>query len=1159
MHRSRFRSILYCLGLAFFACHHSPAAEPIDQPILLVDGAPSHGLVTAEVDLTEAMRLCHGELPPNVGLEAVDTATGTPVPIQFIPAANRGLSADGKTMSDGIKAPRLHGRIVLRLPQGGSARLRLNLIESASTESAPFDGQVATASYEVFHDTARQGGLPWKIVFPKSGKVFDSLRWQDRVYRKDVGSWLLRDNDQSAVRRVARGPLCTVVAVDATYQRSDGNRPESNPAARYRWIYFHNLPLALVEWEFEQRQPFPWREVHFLEMNYPGEALPLYAGGDPPRSGELTGTNKSHGFDRWAAVHDGENSIGMLRAGRVLVHDGKGGYGCYLHARGAAAWQQWGGLHQRRTAWLRIASDEDPAAAIPAAEALLPGAGRVVVTTGRLQQELEAARATLAAGTQNARSWWAVAAAEQLQSEGHPKEALKALSGSLPENWTIVEAGELGAVFARQQDGIEPVSLFDRRSRRNLLAARPAPLFELTLRRHRSIGTASEESGDGSPQTDSAGPDSRQDAAEEVVLRADEGWKQVAIVKQRDSGDWQFTWTSPTFDGLADFEVTATARVDPERSAIIWRLSVDNPGQQWTVRRAVFPQLSLGSGLGSDLHVLFPRGAGQVLRTRGAQLVEARGPYPGGWISMQYMAAYDATGAAGLYLARHDPFGSTKDLSAVGSAEGGVQLYFDHPTPHMDTPGNDLELPGESVWQLFRGDWFDASVIYRDWVRREAKWYPQLGPEGRDDTPQWMRELCFWTLDGGDAKHRVEPSKAMSEFLGMPIGLHWYSWHQIPFDNDYPHYFPTKEGFAKAVAELQSAGVYVMPYINGRLWDTHDRGVEDFEFSKVAQPAATKDEQGQPYIERYSSKESDGNRVELAVMCPTTELWRNTLKQIVLRLMNECGVQAVYMDQIAAAKPVLCFDADHGHPAGGGHWWTEAYWELLDRIRQAMPEDRVLTSECNAEPFLRWFDGYLTWHWQYEDQVPAFPAVYGGAIQMFGRAYRGGDTKNLALRMKAGQQLVYGEQIGWINPGVLKEPENADFLRKVARTRAALVRYFYAGQMARPPKLNGQIPRVRADWQWSGQWWVETDAVMTGAWQQPTENRLAIIVVNVGDEAVKVELNLNLGEYGLSGNSFAAVPFIDGQKGEPFDHRPMLQHRLELPPRCVMAWDIRPK
>ena len=40
------------------------------------------------------------------------------------------------------------------------------------------------------------------------------------------------------------------------------------------------------------------------------------------------------------------------------------------------------------------------------------------------------------------------------------------------------------------------------------------------------------------------------------------------------------------------------------------------------------------------------------------------------------------------------------------------------------------------------------------------------------------------------------------------------------------------------------------------------------------------------------------------------------------------------------------------------------------------------------------------------------------------------------------QQLVYGEQIGWINPSVTKEPDNLAFLRQVVQLRAKLIDYF---------------------------------------------------------------------------------------------------------------------
>ena len=52
------------------------------------------------------------------------------------------------------------------------------------------------------------------------------------------------------------------------------------------------------------------------------------------------------------------------------------------------------------------------------------------------------------------------------------------------------------------------------------------------------------------------------------------------------------------------------------------------------------------------------------------------------------------------------------------------------------------------------------------------------------------------------------------------------------------------------------------------------------------------------------------------------------------------------------------------NPLGGGGWWVDAYGEMLTRLRKDMPPGCMLTTECNAEPYVRWFDGYLTWHWR---------------------------------------------------------------------------------------------------------------------------------------------------------------------------------------------------
>ncbi len=524
---------------------------------------------------------------------------------------------------------------------------------------------------------------------------------------------------------------------------------------------------------------------------------------------------------------------------------------------------------------------------------------------------------------------------------------------------------------------------------------------------------------------------------------------------------------------------------------------------------------------------------------------------------MQFMALYREASETGVYFAMHDPWGSTKKIVAkIGSPEQGVELGFKHPVPDMGRAGNRFELSGSGVWGLLQGDWFDASIMYRDWVRREARWYPKLSRQGREDTPLWMRELCLWAMGGGEPQPFAALNRQLCDSMGVPTAVHWYRWHQIPFDNDYPHYFPAVPGFTEATSDLQKHNVSVMPYINGRLWDTRDRKSDDFEFTKYGQPAASKDESGQPYVEMYGSKESDGSRVELAVMCPATQLWQDRVRDIVLRLTNECGVRGVYIDQVAAAQPTLCFDASHGHPLGGGHWWTESYWQMLESIRRQLPDQRMLTTECNAEPYIHCFDGYLTWHWQYDGQVPAFPAVYGGAIQMFGRAYRGGPTKDLAFRMKAAQQMVFGEQLGWMDPRVVNEPENARFLRQLVQLRYRFRDYFYKGEMARPPRLDGAIPRVEADWQWQGTWPVTTDAVLTGAWKIPRENRTLLMLVNVSDQSVSLTPRLDMRDYFSQSAKLVVSPFDPTGERELPGTWETLHRGMEIPARAAIAWEI---
>jgi hypothetical protein len=269
-------------------------------------------------------------------------------------------------------------------------------------------------------------------------------------------------------------------------------------------------------------------------------------------------------------------------------------------------------------------------------------------------------------------------------------------------------------------------------------------------------------------------------------------------------------------------------------------------------------------------------------------------------------------------------------------------------------------------------------------------------------------------------------------------------------------------------------------------------------------------------------------------------------------------VNGVYIDQIAAAQPRLCFDPSHGHPLGGGHWWTQGYWELLEAIRAAKPAECMLTTECNAEPYIKWFDGYLTWHWQEQDMVPAFAAVYGGAIQMFGRAYRGGASQDLANRMKAAQQLVFGEQIGWFNPGSINRPDSGKFLRDCIQMRWHLRRYFYAGRMIRPPEFMEEIPTITADWQWQGEWPITTKAVMAGTWCLLNQEKIICMFANVSDQSLSTRVKLHLQEYGIKNKALKVRVITPAGESKTLILPETNPPKIDMAPRTIFAWEIDP-
>ncbi len=1020
--------------------------------------------------------------------QAADIAFSVPLdagPLAGFPAGWRLLAPDGAGLPFQYDAPRpgetLGVLTCARTPAGGELRLErgdapgravapsgaLKVTESA--DGVRIDNGVA----EVFYARA-EGGLPAAIRFAATGKTFENFHLNDRLHEAGRGGFLVREDHEPRMRLLARGPLRAALEVEARY--GGARVVPGSPRVRYVFEHIAGIPAIGVTADVAQTEAVAWNELHVLEINFPHEFFTRWEAGDPAGGGALAADQASKNGSAWGALAGAGGRIGIFGTS-IIIHDGRNGYGTYLHG----PWTRLDGTSARRECVLWAGPDEPEAFARD--RAARPVAA--VLTRPELMAR-EAALRTRGAFIASALE--ALVESKTLRERERAiatLEALPAQSTALPPEtglWGTSSGGT--SAFVDLKTGTLAGVWFEGRR----LARAQRGGFAVTLRGEKGTRTVTGESGE---------------LAIECTAR--EGRLEVR---------------GRSRDGLA-----VLLTIERGREGILFSFAVEALPAGETVMEAAFPSLALGASDADGGVLCYPQVSGRLARTPFDRAFAVEGTYPSGWWSMQFCAWYDACGV--LYAAVEDPSAATKDLVFRGL--GNAVLFESRwPAPDAGKPGNVFALPGRVRLMGCTGDWFDAAQAYRRWAVAEAPW---MRARARP-SPAWVEDVAVWALASGTAEQVAKPVAEFAKYMGVPTAVHWYNWHVIPFDTDYPHYFPAKDGFVAGVKELQSHGVRVMPYINGRLWDT---GLADF--TGEVRAAATCDAKGEPFIEEY------GSGRKLAPMCPTTPLWRAKVTEIVTRLLGpECGLDAVYIDQIAAAQPRLCANAAHGHPLVGGSWWVGGgYRPMLEKLRAAIGPERVLTTECNAEPYIDLFDAYLTWHFQYADSVPAFAAVYGGAIQLFGRAYRGGPTGALALRMKAGQSLVFGEQIGWIGPESVGDPANGPFLRRMARLRYHLRDFLAKGTMARPPRFREALPQVTADWQWSGVWPVSGPAIESGAWRA-RDGRVACLFVNVTDERRKATWEFQPELLELGGTKFTASRVTeDGVSAE----------RVELVPGAV--------
>ena len=534
--------------------------------------------------------------------------------------------------------------------------------------------------------------------------------------------------------------------------------------------------------------------------------------------------------------------------------------------------------------------------------------------------------------------------------------------------------------------------------------------------------------------------------------------------------------------------ITVEVTGDADEKGISWYTKVTNESATHTVVNISYPTPSMR---GDEINVFLPERSGRVIENAHEVGCSLALDYPGHLLSMPYFAYWGENG--GIYLGVHDPHGSMKSFSTqVQNSRADLTATF--PAIGAGNPGNSFDMGGYMRWESLEGDWYDATLLYADFVHNHADWLPE---KGRPDTDEKFREIAMWLVDYTHSTD-LEAALMLREKMGYPIAVHAYSWHEIGFDTYYPHFLPAKSNTVERFTQLREAGIYVMPYINGVSWGTLDasQGYE-VNYDNTGKNGVALYPDGTPYVVDYANP--------LAVMCPHFTSWRDMMKQLVRDMEAQLPIDGVYYDQIAAVAPIPCSNPLHGHVTGGGSYWSDGYNDMILDIISGRPKSSFYFSESTGETYVKSFDGLLSWMWNLNDMVPAFPMVYTGYVQMVGRNSDAVGTEN-AFRYHFGEAMLFGQQPGWCSASqFLYAPQSRiDFMKKVVDARMQNVDLLNGGKIMRPPVIETALEPVDGYRQ-----------VISAVWQDPETGKTVLFVINVSEQATTATLGLYPEEYGV--------------------------------------------
>ncbi|VAX41983.1 hypothetical protein MNBD_PLANCTO02-1114, partial [hydrothermal vent metagenome] len=489
--------------------------------------------------------------------------------------------------------------------------------------------------------------------------------------------------------------------------------------------------------------------------------------------------------------------------------------------------------------------------------------------------------------------------------------------------------------------------------------------------------------------------------------------------------------------------------------------------------------------------------------------------------SMQFDAYYHKK--QGLYLGCFDSKQNVKRYLYEVSGNGLLWSMGNVPDNMKQVPQN-YTVPYDTVIRCFKGDWYDAARIYREWALKQT-WCAEGELLTRKSIPQWFKEIDEWLLWNSkqNKSYDVFDPKFMKPMqkLGVNLCVDFHKWGTHEFlsgAKETPDRFPLPQNQKAFIKRTHKVGAHIFGYLQGVCWCTSSSSFK----RKNGWKYAVQSYSGQPIV--WDLKDHK------PIIAFPGKMWEKTLGDTIVK-MAQAGFDGAYLDSNNHAGTYLNFNSLYNRKSGGGNEYIKSNQRMMRNMKAAARKyhpEFCFTAESFWEGNIAELDGIKavnTWHRYLKsgvaEQIPLASAVYHDYAILFGNwvgKHSLQEEGGIDYVVKNGMGLVQGFKPGWNQPANMLYFKNHELALRTSllryRAYAAARKFLLYGEMLRPPVILHPQKRINFKWwrAWSNNTYdTDVPVVQSSLWKA-ADGSVGLVLYNASAKPQKTKIKLTTQE-----------------------------------------------